>query len=295
MYQGTRHENATTSTGALNQYAGYLLRRGYVRAIACARESIPRPYHVREVLMLAELHSRGPLSQHRLAELLEVNPTIMVKLVDRAESDGLVTRTRDPGDRRANALAPTAKGVTTLRRLKPALGKAEAMLTANLTAAEHKRLNALLLRIVPDASDIVDDPVTAYTGYLLKRAHHAVRTHAENALGPLSIEPRHFGVLATLKALAPCSQQRLAAALGVTPPVVLQHVDGLEEHGLVLRTRNPSDRRAYDLTLTAEGERRLAAARRVAAELQRELVERLGERNERELRRLLGKLLAGEL
>lgn len=285
----------TSSSGALDQYAGYLLRRGYVRAMACARASIPEPYHVREVLILTELRARGPLSQHRLADLLDVNPTTMVKLIDRAESEGLITRARDPGDRRANALAPTAKGLTMLRRLEPTLAKAEAMLTANLTAAEHRRLNALLLRMVAEAPDIAGDPLTSYTGYLLKRAHHAVRTHAERALGPLSIEPRHFGVLATLKALTPCSQQRLAAALGVTPPVVLQHVDGLEEHGLVVRTRNRADRRAYDLTLTAEGERRLDAAEKVAGDLQRELAERLGERNERALRRLLGKLLAGEL
>ncbi|HVX45819.1 MAG TPA: hypothetical protein VHC49_18160, partial [Mycobacteriales bacterium] len=58
------------SSEALRDFTGYLLRRGYVAAVEAAKQTIPPPYRVREVLILLLLRERGPLSQQELARCL---------------------------------------------------------------------------------------------------------------------------------------------------------------------------------------------------------------------------------
>jgi DNA-binding MarR family transcriptional regulator len=59
---------------------------------------------------------------------------------------------------------------------------------------------------------------------LIARAHLRLREHAGHALRSLGIEPRHFGMLTALAGAEPCSQQRLAARLGVSGPAIVQTI-----------------------------------------------------------------------
>jgi DNA-binding MarR family transcriptional regulator len=127
--------------------------------------------------------------------------------------------------------------------------------------------------------------------YLIARAHRAMFDRASVALEPLGLTPRDFGILTTLAAEQPCSQQRLASMLEVSAPAVLGFVDELEAAGLVVRNRNATDRRAYDLTLTRKGSARLKAAHGTALHLQAALSETLGEEVDRDLRALLAKIV----
>lgn len=63
-------------------------------------------------VMLIWLDRRPGLSQKELAELLEVEPISVARLVDRLEARGLVERRADPADRRVWRLhpSPAAKG-----------------------------------------------------------------------------------------------------------------------------------------------------------------------------------------
>ena len=69
------------------------------------------------------------------------------------------------------------------------------------------------------------------------------------ALGPLDIEPRHYGTLRALTVGGPMTQGDLAQLLEVSPATVVQIVDHLEKRGLVARERDTVDRRAYRLHL----------------------------------------------
>jgi MarR family transcriptional regulator for hemolysin len=60
-----------------------------------------------QFLALAHLTALGPLSQRELSSLLSVAPATAVRLVDRMERDGWVTRQPDPGDRRVKRVVPT--------------------------------------------------------------------------------------------------------------------------------------------------------------------------------------------
>ena len=66
-----------------------------------------------QFLALEHLIASGPLSQSELAERLAITPATGVRLVDRMERDGWVTRRPGPADGRVKLVVPT-KLITTL-------------------------------------------------------------------------------------------------------------------------------------------------------------------------------------
>jgi DNA-binding MarR family transcriptional regulator len=277
---------------ALAGYTGHLLRAAYVAALRHARRHLPPDRQPREFGILVTLATSGPRSQQQLAELMDVNRTIMVKVVDRLEAAGLVERRRNPADRRSYALEPTEEGLATLAELGPSIAEAEAKFTARLTAAERDQLNARLRELLAGLGhEHPPEALADRTGYLLAAAHHRTRDAFAAALVPSGIEPRHFGALATIVASAPCSQQLVAEQLGVSGPVVVALVDELEERGLVTRGRNAIDRRSYALEPTEEGRAVLANAQALVDEFSHRITAALGEEHDAQLRALLRKLL----
>src|ERR1700691_3609249 len=61
-------------------------------------------------IVLFRLREQEGLSQVDLAEVLELQPISLVRLLDRLVEHGLVERRSDPRDRRANRLFLTASG-----------------------------------------------------------------------------------------------------------------------------------------------------------------------------------------
>jgi MarR family transcriptional regulator for hemolysin len=61
-------------------------------------------------IVLFRLRAQEGLSQVDLAEVLELQPISLVRLLDRLVEHGLLERRHDPKDRRANRLFLTAKG-----------------------------------------------------------------------------------------------------------------------------------------------------------------------------------------
>jgi DNA-binding MarR family transcriptional regulator len=101
-------------------------------------------------------------------------------------------------------------------------------------------------------------------GQLLRLAHQrAARTFAE-ALAPLGIDGRIFGVLSAVARLGPATQAQLVSALDTDKSAMLRTVDDLEHRGFVERQLVPGDRRARIIALTEEGRQCLAAAEEIA-------------------------------
>jgi DNA-binding MarR family transcriptional regulator len=90
----------------------------------------------------------------------------------------------------------------------------------------------------------------------------------------LGLRPRHCAVLELLTG-APKAQLELATAIGVTPSVVVDMLDELEQVDAIRRTRDRVDRRRQLIELTPEGRglRRRAVA--LARETDDELLEGL--------------------
>jgi DNA-binding MarR family transcriptional regulator len=93
------------------------------------------------------------LNQARMAELLEIEPISLARLIDRMEQAGWVVRRPDPADRRARLLYLAAKAKPMFERVV-AVGletRAEAM--TGLNNAERERLLDLLLRVRGNLSE----------------------------------------------------------------------------------------------------------------------------------------------
>jgi len=275
---------------ALADYLGYLLTRAFKRARACGQEAMPDGRLPRELGVLSVLSERGPMSQRRLGEVLGINRTIMVKLIDGMERGGLARRERDPDDRRSYRVTPTPAAAAALAEMGRAAVHGEAALVAALTPAEHRRLDELLTRMLPDSAE-PPERLAGRTGYLLAATHLRLREQGTAQMRELGIEPRDFGVLATIAALEPCSQQRVAREMAVSSPAVVGAVHTLHREGFIERDRKPDDRREHVLRLTPEGRTVLAKARAITDAIHAEVAERLTPGGLEDLKTLLIKII----
>jgi DNA-binding MarR family transcriptional regulator len=262
------------------------LRTAFLRSASIAARELGADAQPRDAGVLATLQATGPLSQQELALRLNVNRTVMVKLIDSLEARGYVERIRNPDDRRAYALHATPAGLEAMTAMLPRLEHAEKELTEALSEAERARLNELMRALIATPPP----PLADRTGFLLARAHHRFHERADEVLAPFDIQIRHFGALTRL-ADGTSSQRELADRLQVSGPVVVELVDALEARGLVERRRDTADRRLNALHVTDAGRDVLARAHARLVARSEELTEPIGPDGDAELRRLLRKLL----
>lgn len=282
----------TEGERVLSRHLGRLLRDAHLRALEVGRESLPGGRQPRDWGVMAVLDETGPVSQQRLAEMMGVNRTIMVGVIDVLERDGLVERIRNPEDRRSYALELTDLGHETFVSIGRELTAGERRFTSALSRGQSARLAELLRALVSGGRAQPLPPVLAErVGYLLSAAHRKSRSSLDEVLAPLGLDVHGFAALIVLSELGPCSQQRLANELDLSGTMIVQVVDALESEGLVERMRNPEDRRANALHVTARGKKRLDKAIALRTETMKALTAGLGEGEEAELRALLRALI----
>jgi len=127
----------------------------------------------------------------------------------------------------------------------------------------------------------------------LCRAAAAVARAADGHAAGRELGVGQHLVLKMLDAVGPSAQQALAEELRIDRSVMVGVVDSLQQAGLVRRDRDPVDRRAYAVTITAAGIRALAAAERDIPDFLDDTFAALTAAERRRLTALLGKLLAG--
>jgi DNA-binding MarR family transcriptional regulator len=127
-------------------------------------------------------------------------------------------------------------------------------------------------------------------GYVLRRAQLAVFDDVIASFAELDLRPAQYSVLVLLGQTPGLKQSDVAAALGIQRANFVVLFDGLERRGLAQRTAAPNDRRSYALFLTEEGQRVLARANELEAELEARLDAKLGPGGREQLLALLGKL-----
>ena len=85
--------------------------------------------------------SRTPrLRQVELADILDVEPITLCRIVDRLEEGGLIQRVRDPADRRAWRLEVTQKAEPLIAKLR---ALAEEMTTQAFAGLEPRQLESM--------------------------------------------------------------------------------------------------------------------------------------------------------
>ena len=128
-------------------------------------------------------------------------------------------------------------------------------------------------------------------GYLLAKTHVAIRERANELLAPLRLDVMQYGSLTVLALQGPLSQQALAELIRCDRTTMVGIVDRLEEAGYVERQRNPVDRRAYALEITAAGRSAHTSARKIVGRVEDEFLAPLSKPERAELLEMLRRLL----
>jgi DNA-binding MarR family transcriptional regulator len=101
-----------------------------------------------ELLALQHLRERGPSAQQALAELLGIDATNLVAVLNSLEDAGLIERRRDRADRRRAIIALSPQGQRLLADLDRSLLRIDDQILAPLTGAERQTLHTLLAKAV---------------------------------------------------------------------------------------------------------------------------------------------------
>lgn len=109
--------------------------------------------------LLVSLKRDGRANQARLAELLEIEPISVSRMVDRMEQTGWVRREPDPADRRARVIVPTDRALKAFETVNGVAGGVYAEALAGLSESEKAALVKALNKIVENLTG--EEPVCA--------------------------------------------------------------------------------------------------------------------------------------
>ncbi|MER2536620.1 MAG: MarR family transcriptional regulator [Rhizobiaceae bacterium] len=103
--------------------------------------------------LLARVVKEPGVSQVRLAELLEVEPISVSRLVDRMEEAGWIERRADPADRRVRTIHPTPRSTQAFNSIKSVAGEVYEEALAGLAAEKRRTLVEGLNTIIANLAD----------------------------------------------------------------------------------------------------------------------------------------------
>jgi DNA-binding MarR family transcriptional regulator len=139
---------------------------------------------------------------------------------------------------------------------------------------------------------MTDFEVAEFAGQLFFRLWRASHTRTAAALDTVGLTPALFALLNVLGAREGAIQSKLSSDMGIDPSAMVKMIDELEGAGLAERRRRPSDRRAWEVTITAKGRRTLKRARDLVIQVEDEVLGGLSAGDRRDLLALLRRALA---
>ena len=107
--------------------------------------------------VLKEIYVKEGINQGALAELLEVEPITVGRLIDRLENAGLIERRPNPADRRAWSLYLLPAAHPLLETLKVIAGETRAELLQGMSDAEIDEAMRLLTKMKDNLTAIMND------------------------------------------------------------------------------------------------------------------------------------------
>jgi DNA-binding MarR family transcriptional regulator len=119
--------------------------------------------------------------------------------------------------------------------------------------------------------------LVASTAFLLGRLGISLKTETMDEFEQLGFSAYQFSILALLDEGARTTQAAIADSLGFDPSQLVSFLDGLEEHGLIERRRDPTDRRRQMVSMTPAGRQKLSAFRKLVKRIENEFLAGLDE------------------
>jgi DNA-binding MarR family transcriptional regulator len=136
-----------------------------------------------------------------------------------------------------------------------------------------------------------DPEVAEFAGQLFFRLWRASHTRTTARLESIGLNPARFALLNVLGAREGTIQQQLSADMGIDPSAMVKLINELEDAGLAERRRRPGDRRAWEVSITPNGRRTLQRAKRLARDVEDEVLGGLTAADRRQLLVLLRRAL----
>ena len=99
------------------------------------------------ISVMSTQHGSEPASQRRLAESVGIRDATLTHHLNAMEADGLLTRRRDPANRRVHIVELTAQGEALFGRLREAAMAFDQRLRSGLSEADLAALSDLLNRL----------------------------------------------------------------------------------------------------------------------------------------------------
>lgn len=152
--------------------------------------------------------------------------------------------------------------------------------------------HAEFVAAVQDAAEqpLKQDVLLSLVGYNCRRAYLDIMPLFAERMAQYDLRTVDFSVLSLLNANPNITQKRLAQAINVSPPNMAILLDRLEERGLLVRQRNPLDKRSQTLVLKPDGVRLCARAEKTASQLELEATSALSADERAQLLALLQKI-----
>jgi DNA-binding MarR family transcriptional regulator len=141
------------------------------------------------------------------------------------------------------------------------------------------------------AKPSADTEVAEFAGQLFFWLWRASHTRTAAALESIDLTPPLFGILNFLGARKGAIQLEIASAMDIDPSALVSLIDELERAGLARRRPHPDDRRAREVAITPKGRRVLERGRRMALEVEDEVLQGLTATERRDLMSLLRRAL----
>jgi len=134
------------------------------------------------------------------------------------------------------------------------------------------------------------EELVSSTLFLLKRLGMAAKEQSFAEYAELGLHPYHHAILVVLDEGSREPQASIADALGYDRGQLVGLLDELEEAGLIVRRRDPADRRRHVVEMTAAGRKTLERLRKLSSRLEDEFLAALGPQERKQLHTLLRSL-----
>ncbi len=144
-------DSAGSRTGIALTILGESFSR-HIRDVLAEHDLKPRQLRILDLLA-----DRGPVGQRELAELMGIDHSVLVNLLNPLEAGGLIRRERDTVDRRRHVVSIAAAGRRRLAQADQAFRDAEDAFFAPLAADEREQLHAMLSRLREATGPPADD------------------------------------------------------------------------------------------------------------------------------------------
>jgi DNA-binding MarR family transcriptional regulator len=129
-------------------------------------------------------------------------------------------------------------------------------------------------------------------GFLLNKSAFKIKETYEEQLKPLGFPTaKHYGVLTVLEERGAITQQEIGKSVCIDRTTMVNLLDDLEKLGFVERKEHPTDRRSHAVYLTTKGKETLAKGHRLSLAIDKQFLECLSAKEQKELFQLLRKLV----